>query len=296
MRNKTTGTDQTSTTRPDLHNTKLRATVDRLVKLGLAEDIGTGDITSRLVIPAQTLARARLVARTQGILCGIGVCARVFRAVDTRVLFSARLADGSGYRRGTELARLSGPARSLLAAERTALNFLQRLSGIATITRRYVDAVKGTGAVILDTRKTLPGWRLLDKYAVRCGGGRNHRRGLYDMVLVKDNHIQVCGSITTALERCRRTRLPREVETRTLDDVREALAAGAEWIMLDNMSLPEMRRAVRLVGGRCRIEASGGITLANVRRVALTGVDFISVGALTHSAPAADIALDFLPR
>ncbi|MEO0086194.1 MAG: carboxylating nicotinate-nucleotide diphosphorylase, partial [candidate division WOR-3 bacterium] len=187
-------------------------------------------------------------------------------------------------------------ARSLLTAERTALNFVQRMSGVATLTRRYVDAVKGTGAVILDTRKTVPGWRLLDKYAVRCGGGQNHRRGLYDMVIIKDNHIQVCGSIAAALERCRRARRPVEVETRTLADVREALAAGADWIMLDNMPLRKMRRAVRMVAGRCRVEASGGITLANVRRAALTGVDFISVGALTHSAPAADIALDFLPR
>lgn len=273
------------------------AQVQRLIRMALAEDIGTGDITSRLVVDAGARAEAQLVARRPGVLCGILVAASVFKAVDTRVRFQVLLQDGFRFRRGTVLAQVSGPARSLLAAERTALNFLQRMSGVATLTRRYVDAISGTGTVILDTRKTLPGWRALDKYAVSCGGGRNHRQGLYDMILIKDNHIQACGSITAALERCRRSRRPAEVETRTLADVRKALSAGARWIMLDNMPLSRIRRAVRLVAGRCRLEASGGITLANVRQVALTGVDFISVGAITHSAPAADIALDFLrPR
>ena len=295
--NRTRRVGTTSTGRLSLTGApRAAANVDRLIRLALTEDIGAGDITSRLVVPAETCAEARLVARSPGVLCGIRICARVFKTVDAKVRFRILQPDGTRFRRGTELARIDGHARSLLAAERTALNFLQRLSGVATLTRHYVDAVRGTGAVVLDTRKTIPAWRALDKYAVRCGGGRNHRHGLYDMIIIKDNHIRACGSITAALKRCRQSRHLVEVETQTLADVREALAAGARWIMLDNMPLAEIRRAVLLVAGRCRIEASGGITLANVRRVARTGVDFISIGALTHSAPAADIALDFLPR
>jgi nicotinate-nucleotide pyrophosphorylase (carboxylating) len=266
----------------------------QLVRAALAEDIGSGDVTSRLTIPAARTARAELVARAPGILAGIDVCRDVFLAVDRRTRFRPLLSDCRHYRRGEVLARVSGSARSLLSAERTALNFIQRLSGIATLTGKFVAAAKGTGAVILDTRKTTPGWRDLEKYAVRCGGGTNHRRGLDDMVLIKDNHIAAAGSITQALTRCRGTRLPVEVETRTLAQVREALAAGAKRILLDNMSPARMRAAVRLARGRARLEGSGGITLATVRRVAQTGVDFVSVGAITHSAPAADIALDFL--
>jgi nicotinate-nucleotide pyrophosphorylase (carboxylating) len=265
-----------------------------LVRAALAEDIGTGDVTSRLTIPAGTKAAAVLVARSAGTLCGVTVCERTFRALDPKVRFTPRLKDGARFKPGDELARVVGPARSLLAAERTALNFIQRLSGIATHTARFVAAVKGTNCRILDTRKTLPGWRMLEKYAVRCGGGTNHRLGLYDMVLVKDNHIAAAGSITAALARCR-TRLPVEVECRTPADVREALVAAAKRILLDNMSMGQLRQSVALTRGRAKLEASGGITLANVGRVARTGVDFISVGAITHSAPAADIALDFLP-
>jgi len=268
-------------------------TTTQLIKAALAEDIGSGDVTSRLTVPIRCFTRAQLVARADGVLAGAGICRQVFLALDRSVRFSPKLEDGSRFRKGQVLAVVQGRARSILTAERTALNFVQRLSGIATATRRFVDAVRGTKAVILDTRKTLPGWRQLDKYAVRCGGGSNHRAGLYDMILIKDNHIAAAGSITAALERCRSSRLPVEVETCTLADVSEALAAGARRILLDNMTVAQMRRAVTLACGRAKLEASGGVNLTNVRRIAETGVDFISVGAVTHSAPAANIALDF---
>ena len=270
-------------------------TTRQLIKAALAEDVGPGDVTSRLTVPAGQPARARLVARTSGILAGIDVCRQVFSSVDPTIRFAPQLRDGARFRKDQVLAAARGRARSLLAAERTALNFIQRLSGIATTTRRFADAVRGTKAVILDTRKTTPGWRILEKYAVRCGGGANHRTGLYDMILIKDNHIAAAGSITTAIERCRSSRLPLEVETQTLADVEEALAAGAKRILLDNMTVAQMKKAVALARGRAKLEASGGVNLGNVRRIAGTGVDYISVGAITHSAPAADIALDFQP-
>lgn len=268
-------------------------TTRQLIRAALVEDVGSGDVTSHLTVPTDRLARARLVARRDGILAGVDVCRQVFLAFDRSVIFTPKLKDGARFRKGQVLAVVQGRARSVLTAERTALNFIQRLSGIATATRRFVDAVRGTGAVILDTRKTIPGWRVLEKYAVRCGSGTNHRAGLYDMILIKDNHIAAAGSITTALERCRSSRLPVEVETQTLADVREALAGGAKRILLDNMTVVEMKKAVALARGKAKLEASGGITLRKVRRVALAGVDYISVGAVTHSAPAADIALDF---
>lgn len=265
----------------------------QLIKAALAEDIGTDDATSRLTVPEDRIARARLVTRTSGILAGIDVCRQVFLFLDRSVRFVPKLKDGARFRKGQVLAAVQGRARSLLTAERTALNFIQRLSGIATATRRFVDAVCGTRTIILDTRKTTPGWRTLEKYAVRCGGGTNHRAGLYDMILIKDNHIAAAGSITAALERCRSSRLPIEVETQTLADVKEALTAGAKRILLDNMTVAEMKKAVALARGKAKLEASGGVILKNVRRVAHTGVDYISIGAITHSAPAADIALDF---
>ncbi len=270
-------------------------TTRQLIKAGLAEDVGPGDVTSRLTVPAGRSARAQIVARTSGVLAGIEVSRQVFLTLDRSVRFTPRLKDGARFRQGQVLAEVGGRARSILTAERTALNFIQRLSGIASTTRRFVDAVRATKAVILDTRKTTPGWRILEKYAVRCGGGANHRSGLYDMILIKDNHIAAAGSITTAIERCHSTRLPLEVETQTLADVTEALAAGAKRILLDNMTVAQMKQAVALARGRAKLEASGGITLRNVRRIAGTGVDYISVGAITHSALAADIALDFLP-
>jgi nicotinate-nucleotide pyrophosphorylase (carboxylating) len=270
-------------------------TTRQLIRAALAEDIGPGDVTSRLTVPVGQPARARLVARTGGILAGIDVCRQVFLTLDRSARFTPKLKDGDRFRNDQVLAEVVGQARSILAAERTAINFIQRMSGIASATRRLVDAVRGTKVVILDTRKTLPGWRAMEKYAVRCGGGTNHRAGLYDMILIKDNHIAAAGSITTAIERCRSSRLPMEVETRALADVEEAIAAGAKRILLDNMTVAQMKKAVALARGRTKLEASGGINLKNVRRVARTGVDYISVGAITHSAPAADIALDFLP-
>jgi len=270
-------------------------TTRQIIEAALAEDIGPDDVTSRLTVPEDRIAHARLVARTSGILAGIDVCRQVFLTLDRSTRFAPGLKDGARFRKQQVLAEVHGRARPILAAERTALNFIQRLSGIASATRRFVDAVRGTEAVILDTRKTTPGWRMLEKYAVRCGGGTNHRMGLYDMILIKDNHIAAAGSITAAIERCRSSRLPMEVETQTLTDVEEAIAAGAKRILLDNMTVAQMRRAVVLARGRAKLEASGGITLRNVRRIAGTGVDYISVGAITHSAPAADIALDFLP-
>ncbi len=268
-------------------------TTAQIIRAALAEDIGPGDVTSRLTVPEDRLVRARLVARSGGILAGIDVCRQVFLALDRSVRFTSKLADGGRFRKDMVLAAMHGRARPILAAERTALNFIQRLSGIATATRRFADAVRGTKAVVLDTRKTTPGWRALEKYAVRCGGGANHRAGLYDMILIKDNHIAAAGSITTAIDRCRSSRLPMEVEAQTVAEVAEALAAGARRILLDNMTVAQMRRAVALAGGKAKLEASGGVTLGKVRRIAETGVDYISVGAITHSAPAADIALDF---
>ncbi len=270
-------------------------TTRQLIRAALAEDVGPGDVTSRLTVPADRFARARLVARRDGILAGVDVCRQVFLTLDRSVIFTPKLKDGARFQKDQVLAVVRGRARSLLTAERTALNFIQRLSGIASATRRFVDAVRGTRAFILDTRKTTPGWRALEKYAVRCGGGTNHRTGLYDMILIKDNHIAAAGSITAAIDRCRSSRLPTEVETQTLADVKEALAAGAKRILLDNMTVAEMEKAVALARGKAKLEASGGVTLRNVRRIALTGVNYISVGAITHSAPAADIALDFLP-
>jgi nicotinate-nucleotide pyrophosphorylase (carboxylating) len=270
-------------------------TATRLIKAALAEDIHTGDVTSWLVVPPGQCARARVVARSSGILAGITICRQVFLAVDSSTHVEPQLADGSRFSSGQTLARVIGYARPMLAAERTALNFLQHLSGIATLTRRFVDAVRSTRAVILDTRKTTPGWRQLEKYAVRCGGGGNHRMGLYDRILIKDNHVAIAGSITQALRRCRGRALAKDVEVRNLDEFREALAAHARRILLDNMTVAQMKQAVTLARGKVKLEASGGVNLRNVRRIAETGVDYISVGAITHSAPAADIALDLLP-
>lgn len=269
-------------------------TTTQLIRAALREDVGTGDITSSLTVPASRRSKALLVSRAPGVLCGTDVFAQVFRAVSRRVTVKPVRRDGDRYRAGEILARLSGPTRAILTGERTALNFLQHLSGIATHTRRYVDAVRGTRARILDTRKTLPGWRELEKRAVACGGGTNHRMGLHDMVLVKDNHIAAAGSVRAALEACRGAGVPVAVEVEDLAALREALDAGATRVLLDNMTLHQLKRAVLMAKGRAKLEASGGITLRRARAVAATGVDYISVGAITHSAPAADIALDLL--
>jgi len=270
--------------------------IERIVRTALEEDIGLGDVTTEVTVDPETIARAELVAKEDFCLAGIDVAAAVFRTLDPEVAFEKLLEDGRKVRRGEVLAWIKGRAAVLLQGERVALNLLQRMCGIATLTTSYVERVAGTDAVIVDTRKTVPGLRALDKYAVRMGGGRNHRIGLFDGVLIKENHISAAGGITAAIERARE-KLPHtlkiEIETRNLDEVQEALTAGADIIMLDNMTLEEMRQGVDLIGERALVEASGGVNLDSVRDIAETGVNIISVGALTHSVSAADISLLF---
>jgi nicotinate-nucleotide pyrophosphorylase (carboxylating) len=271
-----------------------------LVRQALAEDIGSGDVTTLATVPEQARASARMRAREPLVVAGLALSETVFSEVGKDVTVHREVQDGQRVATGGTLLRVEGPARSLLSAERVALNFVQRLSGVATLAARFVEAVKGTQAQILDTRKTTPGWRRLEKYAVACGGAANHRFGLYDMVLIKDNHLAALkderpNPIAAAIKRAR-TRYPElkiEVETDTLDQVEQALAAGAERILLDNMNPAELRLAVKACNGRARTEASGGVTLESVRAIAEAGVDFISVGALTHSARAVDVGLDF---
>jgi len=240
--------------------------------------------------------RGQIVAKQSGVVAGLEVARRVFFLLSEQVNFEVKVEEGAQVEKRTVLVDLYGPARALLTGERTALNFLGRMSGIATLTREYMDAVKGTKAIILDTRKTAPGLRETDKLAVRLGGGENHRIGLFDMVLIKDNHIDFAGSITAAVRRVRErvSDLEIEVETRTLDDVREALELGVERILLDNMSAEMMRQAVAINDGRAKLEASGNVTIENVRQVAETGVDYISVGALTHSVKVFDVSLEWI--
>jgi nicotinate-nucleotide pyrophosphorylase (carboxylating) len=269
--------------------------ISHCIRRALEEDIGTGDVTTNSIVPEDATLHGQIVAKQSGVVAGLEVARGALLAVDNRVKFVTNLADGAAVERRAVLAAVSGPARALLTGERTALNFLGRMSGIATLTRQFVEAVSGTKAVILDTRKTAPGLRSIDKLAVRLGGGQNHRVGLFDMVLIKDNHIDFAGSITAAVERVRAsgTKLEIEVETRSLDDVREALELKVERILLDNMSIEMMTEAVRLNGGRAKLEASGNVTLDNVRDVARTGVDYISVGALTHSLRVFDVSLEW---
>ena len=268
--------------------------LDRIIENALAEDIHTGDITTLSVVKERHEARARLIAKEPLVLAGIEVAARVFHTLDPRILFTPLFRDSDMPCSGDIIAELLGDVSMLLQGERVALNLLQRMCGVATLTARYVDAVNGTGARIVDTRKTAPGLRILDKYAVRAGGGSNHRFGLYDGVLIKENHITASGGITLAVARAR-VFIPHtikiEVETETLAEVAEALACGADIIMLDNMDTASMRAAVQLIAGRALVEASGGVTLETVREIAETGVDIISVGALTHSARAMDISM-----
>jgi nicotinate-nucleotide pyrophosphorylase (carboxylating) len=273
--------------------------VERLIDSALAEDIGFCDLTSELVIPADARAELALNARQDIVLAGIDVAAQVFRRRAPACLIELHVKDGDRVAAGTMMGEVAGPARALLAVERTALNFLQHLSGIATLTAQYVERIAGTRSVLTDTRKTTPGLRALEKHAVQLGGGRNHRLRLDDGVLIKDNHISVCGSIAEAVRRAREgapvlTKI--EVECDTLDQVKEALASGADMVLLDNMGLDEMRRAVALSAGRVPLEASGGVRLETVRAIAETGVDFISVGRITQSAPAVDVGLDAIIR
>jgi nicotinate-nucleotide pyrophosphorylase (carboxylating) len=274
------------------------------IKRALVEDIGSGDVTTDSIVPTGASLRGRIVAKQAGVVAGLSVANEVFRHLSSDITFSAKVEEGTQVERGAVLAEVNGNARALLTGERTALNFLGRMSGIATLTRQFVDAVAGTNATILDTRKTAPGLRTLDKLAVGLGGGQNHRTGLFDMVLIKDNHIDFAGSITAAVERVRASGTTREgslaieVETRTLENVREALGLGVERILLDNMSPDMIREAValgqKLGKGRAKLEASGNVTLENVLEVARTGVDYISVGALTHSQRVFDVSLEWV--
>ena len=268
-------------------------TVERVVLAALAEDIGAGDVTTEATVASEAVGTAELLVKEPGVVCGIRVAETAFRALDPEVRFEAFASDGDDVEPPAIVARMTGSERALLTAERVALNFLGRLSGIATLTRHYVEAVEGTGAAVLDTRKTTPGLRALEKYAVAAGGGRNHRFGLDDAVLIKDNHLRAAGSIAAAVTLVRAaTDLSVEVECETLVQVGEALDAGVDAILLDNMPLDELRAAVALVDGRARLEASGGVTLETIRAIAETGVDEISVGALTHSARSLDVSLE----
>ncbi len=264
------------------------------IRRWLAEDVGAGDVTTRAVVRPALTCRANVLLKEPGVVAGLAFLPGVFRALDSAVRVELRAEDGDVPGPGV-VATVTGPAASVLTGERVALNLLGRLSGIATLTRRYVDAVAGTHARILDTRKTTPGLRAAEKWAVHCGGGTNHRMGLHDGVLIKDNHLLFSASIAAAVIDARAIGLPVEVECDTLDQVRQAISVTADRILLDNMSLPELARAVELVAGRVPLEASGGVTLDTVAAIARTGVDFISVGALTHAARSLDVSMEVLP-
>lgn len=274
-----------------------RQALARVIRTALDEDVGPGDITTGAVLRGDEAGIARATAKTEMVVAGIDVFGEVFLTLDPTLIFTAQRRDGETAGKGDLLAEISGSLASILTAERVALNLFQRMSGIATMTRRYSDAIRGTRAKILDTRKTVPGLRILDKYAVRVGGGHNHRFALYDGVLIKDNHIAAAGGIGPAVRRIRE-RVPHtlkiEVEVKDMAELEEALAAGADTILLDNMGIAEMARAVHRVAGKVPLEASGNMTLERVREVADTGVDLISVGALTHSVTAADISLNVM--
>ncbi len=271
--------------------------VRRAVQEALAEDLGlVGDVTTNATIPADVEARAVIATRKAGVVSGIDLAIAAFREMDERVAVSVKLADGTAVAAGDVIAEIAGPARAILTGERVALNFMGRMSGIATLTRRYVDAIAGTPARIVDTRKTTPGLRAFEKYAVRCGGGANHRIGLFDAVLIKDNHIAAAGGVGAAVSAARRHAghmVKIEVEVDTLDQLEVVLGFAVDAVLLDNMAPDTLRKAVAMIGGRAIAEASGGVNLETVRAIAETGVDLISVGALTHSAPVLDLGLDF---
>lgn len=277
------------------------AEIRAAVKTALAEDLGSGDVTSRATVPVRMTFSVVMRAREPLIVAGIAFAETAFRELSRSIRLKRLARDGEAIKAGAGLLEISGSARAILSAERVALNFVQRLAGVATLTARFVAEIKGTRTQILDTRKTTPGWRRFEKYAVACGGGRNHRIGLFDMVLIKDNHLAALraakpNAVAAAVQRARAKfpKLKVEVEADTLAQVKQAGAAGADIILLDNMSNAELRRAVKLISGRAQTEASGGVNLQTVRGIAATGVDFISVGALTHSARAVDIGLDYL--
>jgi nicotinate-nucleotide pyrophosphorylase (carboxylating) len=275
-----------------------RSSYAALVERALAEDVGPGDVTSAAVISEDARGEAVIEARQALVVCGLPVAEAVFAAVDPTLELAREWTEGEAREGGLPVLRVRGRLRSILSAERTALNFVQRLCGVATATRRVVAAVEGTGCHVLDTRKTLPGWRVLDKYATAVGGARNHRMGLYDAVLIKDNHVAAAGGVGAAVRAARAKASPHlriQVEVESAEQAEEALAAGAEWLLLDNRSPDELRALAARFAKRAVLEASGGITLANVRSIAETGVHFVSLGALTHSAPAADLALEIVP-
>ncbi len=264
-----------------------------LIELALKEDVGSGDITTDNIIPAESRRKAKMVAKADGVVAGLPVAEMVFRSLDTNLVWEVKTPEGTRVKKGDVMVEFEGTYRALLTGERTALNFLQRLSGIATMSAKYADAIKDFKTVVLDTRKTLPGFRMLDKYAVKTGGASNHRIGLYDMAMIKDNHIEVAGGITKAVKAVRSKINPGiliEVETTTLEQVQEAIDAKADIIMLDNMDTATMKKGVELIAGRAKVEASGNMTLERLREVAATGVDYISIGALTHSVSALDIS------
>jgi nicotinate-nucleotide pyrophosphorylase (carboxylating) len=272
-----------------------------IIRLALAEDIGPGDVTTNSLIPGEAVIEALIIAREPCVVSGNPVAAAVFGAVDARLVYDARLADGTRAEAGATVAAVSGPARGILTGERTALNFMQRMSGIATLTRHFVDKVSRYGTAILDTRKTTPALRVFEKYAVRCGGGCNHRFGLFDRVLIKDNHRRLWRSgeasrLDLAIAEARRCfpGVAVEVEVETEEELRSALAAKPEWILLDNMAPDAMARCVAICAGRSKLEASGGIGLRNVEEAAASGVDAVSLGALTHSAPSVDLSLEIV--
>ena len=276
------------------------AEIRQAVQAALAEDIGSGDATTLATVPANATAKAVMRACEPLVVAGVEFAEMAFRELSKTIKIEKKLCDGDRAIAGATLLEISGPARAILSAERVALNFVQRLSGVATLTAQFVKAVKGTGAQILDTRKTTPGWRRFEKYAVACGGGKNHRIGLFDMILIKDNHLVALqnekpNAIAAAVARAREKfpKLKIEVEADTLEQVEQAVDTGADFVLLDNMDLTQLRSAVKTIAGRAKTEASGGVNLKTVRAIAATGVDFISVGALTHSARAVDIGLDF---
>ena len=286
---------------PHFDGVKLSAVeIRRAVRAALAEDIGGGDATTLATVPPNVTVRAVMRARESLVVAGLDFAGAAFRELSTKVEIKKTLRDGQHIEEGSTLLKIAGPARAILSGERVALNFIQRLSGVATLTAQFVEAVRGTKTQILDTRKTTPGWRRFEKYAVACGGGKNHRLGLFDMMLIKDNHLAALrkgkpNAIAAAVTHARRKfpKLKVEVEADTLKQVEQAVAAGADFILLDNMTVAQLRQAVKRVRGRVKLEASGSVNLKAVRAIARTGVDFISVGALTHSAPAVDIGLDF---
>lgn len=268
--------------------------LNRIIINALKEDIGKGDITSNLIIPKNQKGKAFFLAKEDGIVAGLIIVKEIFKKLDKKIVIKNFVKEGQKIKRGEKIAEINGSLRALLTGERTALNFLQRMSGIATITFRYVEQLKGTKTKILDTRKTAPGLRMLDKYAVKIGGGTNHRFGLYDMVLIKDNHIKAANNITNAVIKIKRglkKKIKIEVETSNLEEVKEALANKVDIIMLDNMPIDMIQEAVKLIDGKAKVEASGNVNIDNVRKIAQTGVDFISVGELTHSVKALDISM-----